>query len=68
MSRNDNDHWAVANLLLGRYGQDAASEARQRATVAEVTGDRDAAEIWHSVEEALGDETTEKPVEPERRD
>ncbi len=64
MGREDNDHWAVANLLVGRYGQDAATEARQRATVAEVTGDRDAAEIWHSVEEALGDDAPDGARRP----
>jgi hypothetical protein len=53
MSRN-NDNWAVANLLVGRYGPDAASEARQRAALADDAGERDVAEIWSSVHEALG--------------
>lgn len=55
MHRN-NDHWAVAGLLVGRYGDDAEAAARRRAQEAVGEGDADAAEIWRGAQEALAED------------
>jgi hypothetical protein len=55
MHRN-NDHWAVAGLLVGRYGEEAEAAARRRAQEAVGKGDDDAAEIWRGAEAALADD------------
>ena len=43
------EHWAVANLLIGRYGRHAAIQAAARAEDADAKGDREGREIWQSV-------------------
>ena len=35
------EHWAVANLLIGRYGRQAATQAEARAENAGAKGDRE---------------------------
>ena len=47
------EHWAVANLLIGRYGRHAAIQAAARAEDADAKGDREGREIWQSVQWAL---------------
>jgi len=47
------EHWAVANLLIGRYGRHAAIQAAARAEDADAKGDREGREIWQSVQGAL---------------
>lgn len=49
----EHEHWAVANLLIGRYGRQAADQAAVRAEDADAKGDREGREIWQSVEGAL---------------
>jgi hypothetical protein len=43
----------VANLLIGRYGRQAADQAAVRAEDADAKGDREGREIWQSVEGVL---------------
>jgi hypothetical protein len=45
----EHEHWAVANLLIGRYGRQAANQAAVRAEDADAKGDREGREIWQSV-------------------
>jgi hypothetical protein len=47
------EHWAVANLLISRYGRHAAVQAAARAEDADAKGDREGREIWQSVQGAL---------------
>ena len=47
------EHWAVANLLIGRYGRHAAIQAAARAQDADAKGDRECREIWQSVQVVL---------------
>jgi hypothetical protein len=49
----EHEHWAVANLLIGRYGRQAVSLAEARAEDADANGDREGREIWQSVKGAL---------------
>ena len=49
----EHEHWAVANLLIGRYGRQAASQAAARAEDADANGDSEGREIWQSVRGAL---------------
>ena len=49
----EHEHWAVANLLIGRYGRHAAIQAAARAEDANAKGDREVREIWQSVQRAL---------------
>jgi hypothetical protein len=51
------EHWAVANLLIGRYGRQAATQAEARAEDAGAKGDREEREIWQSVAGALARDT-----------
>jgi hypothetical protein len=53
----EHEHWAVANLLIGRYGRQAVTQAAARAEDAGVKGDREEREIWQSVVGALVRET-----------
>ncbi len=43
------DLWAVANLLVGRYGDEAGRRANRNARDAERDGDRDSGAIWTDV-------------------
>jgi hypothetical protein len=47
------EHWAVANLLIGRYGRQAAIQAAVRAEDADAKGDWECREIWQSVQGVL---------------
>lgn len=49
----EHEHWAVANLLIGRYGRLAARQAEARIEDADARGDREGREIWRSVLGAL---------------
>ena len=49
----EHEHWAVANLLIGRYGRHAAIQAAARVEDADAKGDREGREIWQSVLGAL---------------
>ncbi|EWY41861.1 hypothetical protein N825_24945 [Skermanella stibiiresistens SB22] len=49
----EHEHWAVANLLIGRYGRSAALQAEARIEDADARGDREGREIWRSVLGAL---------------
>ncbi|MBP2314535.1 hypothetical protein [Azospirillum soli] len=49
--------WAVAGLLVGRYGDDARDKAKNNAAVAEREGDADAQAIWSDVACMLSHET-----------
>jgi hypothetical protein len=49
----EHEHWAVANLLIGRYGRQAADQAAVRAEDADAKGDREGRDIWQSVEGVL---------------
>jgi hypothetical protein len=49
----EHEHWAVANLLIGRYGRHAAIQAATRAEDADAKGDWEGREIWQSVQGAL---------------
>lgn len=53
----EHEHWAVANLLIGRYGRQAVTQAAARAEDAGAKGDREEREIWQSVVGALVRET-----------
>lgn len=41
--------WAVANLLVSRYGDEAGQRASRNARDAERNGDRDSGAIWTGV-------------------
>lgn len=45
--------WAVAGLLVGRYGNKAAVRAAERAAEADRTGDGEARAIWSDVAEVI---------------
>ena len=45
--------WAVAGLLVGRYGRSAREQAQAYAREAERDGDGDAHTIWNDVAGAL---------------
>lgn len=45
--------WAVAGLLVGRYGRSAPAQAKANARQAEREGDGDAHAIWNDVAGAL---------------
>ncbi len=45
--------WAVAGLLVGRYGTSACAQARAYARQAERDGDDDAHSLWNDVAGAL---------------
>lgn len=49
--------WAVAGLLVGRYGDDAGERAKGNAAVAAREGDTDAQAIWSDVARMLGRES-----------
>jgi len=52
----EHEHWAVANLLIGRYGRHAEIQAAARVEDANAKGDREGREIWKSVLGALARE------------
>jgi len=47
------DLWAVAGLLVGRYGRRARAEARANARKAERERDGDTSTIWRNVADVL---------------
>jgi hypothetical protein len=54
----EHEHWAVANLLIGRYGRQAVTQAAERVEDAATKGDREEREIWQSVLGALSRDRT----------
>jgi hypothetical protein len=63
---DDRDIWRAANLLLKRYGADAAAQAAQRADELFAEGDSDGHAIWKRILAAVGALTRNKPAEGER--
>lgn len=57
--------WRAANLLLKRYGADAAVRAAQRADELSAEGDSDGYAIWKRILAAVGELTRTKPAEGE---
>jgi hypothetical protein len=55
----EHEHWAVANLLIGRYGRQAATQAAARAEDADARGVREGRAIWQSVRWALNRKSTQ---------
>lgn len=45
--------WAIANLLIGRYGAAATERAGTRAETARQSGDLDGATTWSGVRDAI---------------
>ncbi|WP_207462269.1 hypothetical protein [Azospirillum sp. SYSU D00513] len=50
--------WAIAHLLLGRYGKSAKRQAAAYAALAAQKGDRDSQAIWKGVAGALREEAS----------
>ena len=63
---DDPDTWRAANLLLKRYGVDAAIRVAHRADELLADSDSDGYAIWKRILQAVGDLTRAKPVEGER--
>lgn len=55
--KRENDHWAMASLLIGRYGNVAAAVAQARANAAADKGEADEARIWRDIGIAIVRET-----------
>jgi hypothetical protein len=67
--KRDHENWAVAHLLVARYGVGALDEAKARTNEAMDRGDNEAAAIWRDVESALvedGDGLVEQAASAER--
>jgi hypothetical protein len=60
---DDRDTWSAANLLLKRYGEDAATQAAQRADELYDGGDFEGCVIWKRILEAVGELSRTKPAE-----
>ncbi len=63
---DDYDIWRAANLLVKRYGADAAIQAAQRADELLNRGDLDGGAIWRRILAAIEDLARTKPAEGER--
>jgi hypothetical protein len=63
---DDPDIWRAANLLLRRYGVDAAIRAAQCADELFADGASDGYAIWKRIIEAMGELTRTKPTKGER--
>ncbi len=63
---DDRDIWRAANLLIKRYGADAATEAVQRADALSDSGDLNRYAIWKRILEAVSELARTKPAEGER--
>ena len=63
---DDHDIWRAANLLIKRYGPDAAIEAGRRADELFEANDHDGYAIWKRILEAVGELTRTTPAEGER--
>ncbi len=62
----DREIWRAANILLKRFGEDAATEAAQRADEPLERGDRDGSAIWQRILSAIEDLARTKPSGGER--
>jgi hypothetical protein len=63
---DDRDIWSAANLLLKRYGKDAAVQAAQRADEPFDEGDFEGCAIWKRILAAVGELSRTKPAKSER--
>jgi len=63
---DDLDILRAANILVKRYGADAAIEAARRADELLEAGDMDGCAIWKRILAALGELTRTTPAEGER--
>ena len=63
---DDLDILRAANILIKRYGPDAAVEAARRADELLEAGDRDGCAIWKRILAAVAELTRTIPVEGER--
>jgi hypothetical protein len=63
---DDPDIWRAANILIKRYGADAAIEAARRADELLEAGDRDGCAIWKRILSAVAELTRTTPAEGER--
>jgi len=63
---DDRDFWRAADLLIKRYGADAAVQAAQRADELFSDGDSDCYAIWKRILEAVGELSRTEPAEGER--
>ena len=63
---DDRNIWRAANLLLKRYGNDAAIEAGRKADELFEAGDHEGCAIWKCILQAVNELTRTKPAEGER--
>jgi hypothetical protein len=63
---DDPDTWRAANLLLKRYGTDAAIQAAQRADTLLAESDSEGCAIWKRILAAVAELTRTKPAKGER--
>jgi hypothetical protein len=63
---DDLEIWRAANLLIERYGPDAAVMAAHRADELLALGDADGCAIWKRILEAVADLSRTKPALGER--
>lgn len=63
---DDREIWRAANILLKRFGEDAATEAAQRADELFERGDSDGCAIWKLIRVAVNELSRTKPVGGER--
>lgn len=59
--KRDHENWAVAHLLVARYGAGALDEAKARTNEAMDRGDRESAAIWRDVQSALTEDCDDLP-------
>jgi hypothetical protein len=62
---SDRDIYAAANLMLKRYGEDAAIEAAKRADELMAAGDMDGRRKWLRIMKAIEELQRAKPVDGE---
>jgi len=63
---DDPDIWRAANLLLKRYGADAAAQAAQRADTLLADSDSEGCAIWKRILAAVAELARTTPAEGER--
>ena len=62
----DLDIWRAAQLMVKRYGDDAAIQAASRADDLLAEGDLDEASIWRAILRAVEELQRQKPLKGER--
>ena len=58
------DIWRVSNLMLKRYGEEAATESALRAEELAEQGDHNGAAVWRRVTDAIGQLANSTPPGP----